>query len=45
MYLFDNEIKVTQFADDTNLFRADLTSVEKGSDITIWRDFRTKIEY
>ena len=31
--LFDNEIKMSQFADDTNLFCADLTSVEKGLNI------------
>ena len=31
--LFDNEINMSQFADDTNLFCADLTLVEKGFNI------------
>ena len=31
--LFKKEIKVSQFADDTNLFCADLSSVEKGLQI------------
>ena len=33
IYLFGNELKLSQFADDTNLFCADLTSVEKAFDI------------
>ena len=31
--LFNSEIKLSQFADDTNLFCADLASVERGLDI------------
>ena len=31
--LFGNELKLSQFADDTNLFCADLTSVEKAFNI------------
>ena len=31
--MFEKEIKVSQFADDTNLFCADLSSVEKGMQI------------
>ena len=31
--MFEKEIKVSQFADDTNLFCADLSSVEKGLQI------------
>ena len=31
--LFNNEIKLSQFADDTSLFCADLASVERGLDI------------
>ena len=33
IYLFGNELKLSQFADDTNLFCADLISVEKAFDI------------
>ena len=31
--VFEKEIKVSQFTDDTNLFCADLSSVEKGLQI------------
>ena len=37
--VFEKEIKISQFADDTNLFGADLSSVEKG--LQIVADFGT----